>query len=71
VVLDSEDGFRTLLKDIEDNKKDEDVAAAELMVHCDMFLNVNILNCINKGEHLNISKCLMQVLNKCGLLNED
>jgi hypothetical protein len=71
VVLDSEDGFRTLLKDIEDNKKDEGLAIDELMVHCHMFLNANIMNYINSGEHPNIGKCLMQVLNKCGLLNED
>jgi hypothetical protein len=69
VALDSEDGFRTLLKDIEDNKKDEDIAIDELMVHCNMFLNANIMNYINSGEHHNIGKCLLQVLDSCNQLN--
>jgi hypothetical protein len=71
VALDSEDGFRTLLKDIEDNKKSEAMAINQLMSYCHMFLNVNILNYINSGEHINIGKCLVQVLDRCNQLNED
>jgi hypothetical protein len=43
VLLDSEDGFRTLLKDIEDDKKDEGLAVGNLMSYCHMFLDANIL----------------------------
>jgi hypothetical protein len=71
VLLDCEDGFRTLLKDIENNKKDVDVAVNQLMVHCNMFLDANILKYINSGEHLNIGKCLVQVLDSYHLLSED
>jgi hypothetical protein len=71
VALDSEDGFRTLLKDIEDNKKDELVAIGNLMSYCHMFLDTSILNYINSGEHSNISKCLVQVLESYHLLNVD
>jgi hypothetical protein len=41
------------------------------MSYCHMFLNVNILNYINSGEHTNIGKCLVQVLDSYHLLNED
>jgi hypothetical protein len=71
MLLDSEDGFRTLLKDIEDNKKDELVAVGNLMSYCHMFLNGTILNYINSGEHPNTGKCLAQVLDRCNQLNED
>jgi hypothetical protein len=71
VLLDSEDGFRTLLKDIEDNKKSEGLAIDELMSYCHMFLNVNIMNYMNSGDHPNIDKCLIQVLDRYHLLNED
>jgi hypothetical protein len=71
VALDSEEGFRTLLKDIEDDKKDEGLAIGNLMSYCHMFLETNILNYINKGEHINIGKCLAQVLDRCNQLNED
>jgi hypothetical protein len=71
VALDSEDGFRTLLKDIEDNKKSEAMAINELLVHCNMFLDASILKYINSGEHPNIGKCLIQVLDSYHLLNED
>jgi hypothetical protein len=59
VLLDSEEGFRTLLKDIEDNKKSELVAINQLMVHCDMLLDAAILKYLNSGEHPNIDKCLI------------
>jgi hypothetical protein len=59
VLLDSEDGFRTLLKDIENNKKSELVAINQLMFHCDMFLDGTILKYLNSGEHPNIGKCLI------------
>jgi hypothetical protein len=71
VLLDSEEGFRTLLKDIEDNKKSEGMAIGNLMSYCHMFLNANILNYINSGEHINIGKCLVQVLDSYHLLSED
>jgi hypothetical protein len=71
VALDSEEGFRTLLKDIEDNKKSELVAIGNLMSYCYMFLDTNILKYINSSDHPNISKCLVQVLDKYHLLNED
>jgi hypothetical protein len=41
------------------------------MSYCHMFLNANILNYINSGDHPNISKCLVQVLDSCNLLKED
>jgi hypothetical protein len=71
VLLDSEDGFRTLLKDIEDNKKSDTVAINQLMSYCHMFLDATILKYINSGEHNNIGKCLVQVLDKYHQLNED
>jgi hypothetical protein len=71
VLLDSEDGFRTLLKDIEDIKKDESVAIDQLMSYCHMFLDANILKYINSGEHINIGKCLLQVLDRSDQLNEN
>jgi hypothetical protein len=71
VLLDSEDGFRTLLKDIENKKKSEGVSIDQLMSYCHMFLDTNILKYINSGDHPNISKCLVQVLDRCNLLNED
>jgi hypothetical protein len=69
VLLDSEDGFRTLLKDIEDNRKDELVAVGNLMSYSHMFLDTTILKYINSGEHPNIGKCLIQVLDSYHLLN--
>jgi hypothetical protein len=71
VALDREDGFRTLLKDIEDNKKECSLAIDQLMSYCHMFLDDTILKYINSGEHPNISKCLIQVLESYHLLNVD
>jgi hypothetical protein len=59
VIIDCEDGFRTLLKDIEGKKKDESLAIDQLMSYCYMFLNSNILNYINSGDHPNTGKCLI------------
>jgi hypothetical protein len=49
VLLDSEDGFRTLLKDIENKKKSEGMAINQLMSYCHMFLDTTILKYINSG----------------------
>jgi hypothetical protein len=60
-----------MLKDIEDNKKSAAMAINQLMSYCHMFLDDTILKYINSGEHPNISKCLIQVLDSCDLLNID
>jgi hypothetical protein len=64
------EGFLTLLKDLEEKKKDEGVAINQLMTYCPMFTQEKVIAYMSQGEHPILVKCMVVVLSSSGELNE-